>query len=164
MPDYSATADVCDEFGATAAVCSAQFRHYGSLRQFSGRIATLRCFEDNALVRATLGGPGDGRVLVIDGGGSLGTALMGDNIADLAVATGWSGVIINGAVRDVAQLRITGLGILALGSTPRRSGKAGTGAVGEPVTIGGVTFNPGDLVYADEDGVVLLPGATSAGS
>lgn len=161
MPEYSATADVCDEFGPAAAVCPTQFRHYGSLQRFSGRIATLRCFEDNALVRATLGEPGDGRVLVVDGGGSLGSALMGDNIADLALASGWSGVIINGAVRDVAQLRETDLGILALGSNPRRSGKAGTGAAGESVTIGGVTFNPGDLVYADEDGVVVLPGGDS---
>jgi len=83
---------------------------------------------------------------------------MGDNIADLAVTNGWSGVIINGAVRDVAQLRVADLGILALGSNPRRSGKTGAGAAAEPVTFGGVTFSPGDTVYADEDGVVLLPG------
>ena len=94
----------------------------------------------------------------MDGGGSLRTALMGDNIADLAVVNGWSGVIINGAVRDVAQLRVADLGILALASNPRRSGKTGAGAAGEPVTFGGVTFGPGDTVYADEDGVVLLPG------
>ena len=125
--------------------------------RFSGPVATVRCLEDNTLVRATLGEAGAGRVLVVDGGGSLGTALMGDNIADLAVASGWSGVIINGAVRDVAQLRAADLGILALGSNPRRSGKTGAGAVGEPVTFGGVTFKTGDLVYADEDGVVVLP-------
>jgi regulator of ribonuclease activity A len=161
MSEAKPTADICDEFGTAAAVCATQFRHYGSRRLFSGRVATVRCFEDNALVRSTLAEPGDGRILVVDGGGSLGTALMGDNIADLAIAHGWSGVIINGAVRDVGQLRETDLGILALGSNPRRSGKTGAGAVGEPVSFGGVTFTPGDLVYADEDGVVVLPATSS---
>ena len=161
MPETDATADICDEFGAAAAVCATRLRHYGSRRRFSGRVATVRCFEDNTLVRAALGEAGPGRVLVVDGDGSLGTALMGDNIADLAVASGWSGVIINGAVRDVAQLRAADLGILALGSNPRRSGKTGAGAAGEPVTFGGVTFNAGDLVCADEDGVVVLPGGSS---
>jgi regulator of ribonuclease activity A len=161
MSEANYTADICDEYGTAAAVCATQFRHYGSLRRFSGEVATVSCFEDNALVRATLAEPGHGRILVVDGGGSLGAALVGDNIADLAVACGWSGVIINGAVRDVARLREIDLGILALGSNPRRSGKTGAGAVGEPVTFGGVTFKPGHLVYADEDGVVVLPGGTS---
>lgn len=160
MSEAKPTADICDEFGTAAAVCATPFRHYGSQRLFSGRVATVRCFEDNALVRSTLAEPGDGRILVVDGGGSLRTALMGDNIADLAAGSGWSGVIINGAVRDVGQLRVTGLGILALGSNPRRSGKTGAGAAGEPVSFGGVTFTPGDLVYADEDGVVVLPAAS----
>ncbi len=178
MPESEgkATADICDEFGTAAAVCASPLRHFGARRRFSGRVATVRCFEDNALVRAVLGDAGDGRVLVVDGGGSQdvsgvrgsspasqqSTALMGDNIAALAAGSGWSGVIINGAVRDVAQLRETDLGILALGPTPRRSGKTGAGAAGEPVTFGGVTFAPGDLVYADEDGVVVLPGSSQA--
>ena len=159
LPEGHATADVCDESGPAAAVCAARLCHYGARRRFSGQVATVRCFEDNTLVRAALGEAGAGRVLVVDGGSSLGTALMGDNIADLAVASGWSGVIINGAVRDAAQLRAADLGILALGTNPRRSGKTGEGAAGEPVTFGGVTFSPGDLVYADEDGVVVLHGA-----
>ena len=161
MSEAKFTADICDKFGTAAAVCATQFRHYGSQRRFSGEVATVRCFEDNALMRATLTGPGHGRILVVDGGGSLESALMGDNIADLAAGSGWSGVIINGAVRDVGQLRETDLGILALGSNPRRSGKTGAGAVGEPVAFGGVTFTPGDLVYADEDGVVVLPAGSS---
>ena len=98
-------------------------------------------------------------MLVVDGGGSLGTALMGDNVADLAVANGWSGIVINGAVRDVAELRETDLGILALGANPRRSGKDGTGTIQEPVTFGGVTFVPGSLVIADEDGLVVMSDA-----
>ena len=157
MSEQKATADICDESGTAVAVCAVPLRHFGSLREFSGRVATVRCLEDNVLVRATLGEPGDGRVLVVDGGGSLASALLGDNIAELAAGTGWAGVIINGAVRDVARLREISLGILALGSNPRRSGKAGAGAVGEPVTFGGVTFTPGDTVYADEDGVVIAP-------
>jgi regulator of ribonuclease activity A len=161
MSDAKPTADICDEFGAEAAVCAAPLRHYGAQRCFSGQVVTVRCFEDNALVRATLAEPGLGQILVVDGGGSLRAALVGDNIADLAVASAWSGVIINGAVRDVARLRESDLGILALGSNPRRSGKAGAGAVGEPVTFGGVTFKPGDIVYADDDGVVVLPGGGS---
>lgn len=157
MSEAKPTADICDELGTAAAVCATPLRHYGSRRLFSGQVATVRCLEDNALVRSALGEPGDGRILVVDGGGSLESALMGDNIASLAADSGWSGVIINGAVRDVGQLRETDLGILALGSNPRRSAKTGAGTVGEPVAFGGVTFSPGDRVYADEDGVVVLP-------
>jgi regulator of ribonuclease activity A len=122
-------------------------------------VATVRCLEDNVLVRAALSEPGRGRILVVDGEGSVRTALMGDEIAGLAAANGWSGVIINGAVRDVARLRDIALGILARGSNPKRSAKTGAGTAGEPVTFGGATFRPGDVVHADEDGVVVLPPA-----
>jgi regulator of ribonuclease activity A len=159
MTEATSTADICDSRGDTAAVCALQLRHYGARRRFSGPAATVRCREDNVLLCQTLEQPGGGRVLVVDGGGSLGTALMGDNIADLGVANGWSGIIINGAVRDVAQLRQTDLGILALGVNPRRSGKDGTGTKQQPVTFGGVTFVPGSLVIADEDGVVVMSDA-----
>jgi regulator of ribonuclease activity A len=158
MSETAWTADICDEFGATAAACAAALRHYGARRWFSGPVATLSCFEDNVLLRETLSQPGRGQVLVVDAGGSLRCAVLGDNIADLAVGSGWAGVIIHGAVRDVERLRGTDLGILALGSNPRRSGKAGGGMGGEPVSFGGVTFKPGDAVYADEDGLVVLPG------
>jgi regulator of ribonuclease activity A len=152
------TADICDELEAVAATCATQFRHYGAHLRFSGEVATVRCSEDNVLVRATLSEPGCGRVLVVDGGGSLRAALMGDVIAGLAVANGWAGVIINGAVRDVARLRDMPLGILALGANPKRSAKTGAGTAAEPVAFGGATFHPGDAVHADEDGVVVLPG------
>lgn len=155
MTQTASTADICDSHSA-ALVCATRLRHYGGRQQFSGQVATVRCHEDNVLLRGTLETQGRGRVLVVDGGGSLATALMGDNVADLGVANGWSGVIINGAVRDVARLRNTDLGILALGSNPRRSAKAGKGTRGEPVTFGGVMFAPGDIVYADEDGLVVL--------
>jgi regulator of ribonuclease activity A len=156
MTKTTSTADLCDSRGDTAGVCALPLRHYGGRRRFSGPASTVRCREDNVLLRQTLEQPGGGRVLVVDGGGSLGTALMGDNVADLGVANGWAGVVINGAVRDVAQLRETGLGILALGANPRRSGKDGTGTIQEPVTFGGVTFVPGSLVIADEDGLVVI--------
>jgi regulator of ribonuclease activity A len=152
------TADICDELEAVAVTCATQLRQYGARPRFSGEVATVRCREDNVLVRATLSEPGRGRVLVVDGGGSLRTALMGDVIAGLAVANGWAGVIINGAVRDVAKLRDLPLGILALGANPKRSAKTGAGTTGEPVAFGGAIFRPGDAVLADEDGVVVLPG------
>jgi regulator of ribonuclease activity A len=158
MPETAWTADICDEFGTAAAVCAAPLRHYGARQRFSGPVATVSCFEDNVLLRETLSQPGQGRVLVVDAGGSLRCAVLGDNIADLAVGSGWAGVVIHGAVRDVERLQETDLGILALGSNPRRSGKAGAGTRGEPVSFGGVTFKPGDVVYADEDGLVVLPG------
>jgi len=127
----------------------------GTARPFSGRIVTVRCFQDNALVRSVLAEPGEGRVLVVDGGGSLHTALMGDVIATMAVENGWSGVVINGAVRDVAALRRLDLGIKALGSNPRKSAKTGAGERDVPVTFGGVTFHPGAELFSDDDGILV---------
>lgn len=151
------TADVCDKFEGTARTCVIQLRLYGARVPFAGVVDTVSCREDNVLVRAALSRPGDGRVLVVDGAGSLRTALLGDEMARLAAGNGWSGVIVNGAVRDVARLREIDLGVAALGSNPHRSGKAGAGTSGEPVSFGGVVFTPGDTVHADEDGVVLVP-------
>jgi regulator of ribonuclease activity A len=150
-----ATADLVDDFGADLASCETQFRSYGTRPRFWGRIETVRCFEDNALVKKALGTAGDARVLVVDGGGSLGTALMGDLIAGSAVAQGWAGVVINGAVRDVVALGELDLGIKALGSNPRKSGKSGEGERDVPVEFGGVTFRPGEFLYSDEDGIVV---------
>ena len=146
-----------DEHGERAAVCSTSFVQFGGARVFEGTIATVRCHEDNALVRRRLSEPGDGRVLVVDGGGSVRVALVGDVVAGLARENGWAGLVINGCVRDVAALRNLELGIKALGSTPRPSAKAGTGDADVDVTIGGVTFRPGDRLFSDDDGVVVLP-------
>ncbi|MFD5365194.1 ribonuclease E activity regulator RraA [Streptomyces tendae] len=151
------TADICDRLDGTVQTCTTQLRSYGGRTRFSGRVDTVSCLEDNVLVRAALSRPGQGRVLVVDGAGALRTALMGDAMAELARGNGWAGVIVHGAVRDVARLRETDLGVLALGSNPRRSGKAGTGTAGQPVVFGGVVFTPGDTVHADEDGVALVP-------
>lgn len=150
-----ATADLIDEFGDELQSCETQFTQYGSRLVFAGPIATVRCFRDNGLLKGILFGPGDGRVLVVDGGGSLGSALMGDLIAAGAVAAGWAGVVINGAVRDVTTLRTLDLGIKALGSNPRKSAKENVGETEVVVSFGGVEFRPGDWLYSDEDGIVL---------
>jgi regulator of ribonuclease activity A len=149
-----ATADLIDDFGDELQSCETQFRAYGARVAFAGPIATVRCHRDNGLVKSVLNTPGEGRVLVVDGAGSLGSALMGDLIAASAVRTGWAGVVINGAVRDVAALRTLDLGIKALGSNPRKSAKESAGEVGVTVTFGGVQFRPGDHLYSDEDGIV----------
>jgi regulator of ribonuclease activity A len=153
------TADLVDEHGEDLVSCDLQLRQYGAQRAFTGTVVTLRCHEDNALVKAVLGTPGDGRVLVVDGGGSLHTALMGDLIAQSAADNGWAGVVINGAVRDSAVLSGIPLGIKALGTNPRKSSKTGAGERDVPVTFGGATFSPGDQLWSDDDGVVVLPPA-----
>jgi regulator of ribonuclease activity A len=153
----TATADVVDEHGDQAAVCLIQFRSFGR-PVFSGRVATIRCHEDNVLVRSRAGEPGDGRVLVVDAGGSLNCALVGSSIAQLALDSGWAGIVLNGCVRDSTALDEVGLGVKALGTNPRASRKEGAGAVDVPVSFGSVTFGPGALLYADGDGVVVLPG------
>lgn len=152
-----ATADLVDEHGDALQSCDTQLRQYGGHASFAGTITTVRCHEDNALVKAVLGEPGEGRVLVVDGGGSVHTALLGDLIAGSAVRGGWAGVVINGAVRDVAALRALGLGVKALGSNPRKSAKSGAGERDVAVTFGGVTFSPGAWLVSDDDGVVVLP-------
>jgi regulator of ribonuclease activity A len=151
----TSTADVVDRYGAAASVCLIQFRSFGA-RAFSGTVETVRSVEDNVLLKQRLGEPGEGRVLVVDGGGSLACALMGDNIATLARESGWAGVVINGCVRDSVALDELGLGVKALGTNPRPSRKEGAGDVDVPVTFGGVTFEPGAQLWADEDGVVVL--------
>jgi regulator of ribonuclease activity A len=149
------TADLVDEIGPDVRSCDVQLRQYGGVSRFYGRVRTIRCLEDNALVRQVLSSPGHGQVLVVDGAGSLHTALVGDVIAALAVENGWRGLVRHGAVRDVAALGMLTIGIKALGSNPRKSGKTGAGEVDVPVSFGGVTFKPGDLLFSDEDGIIV---------
>lgn len=155
------TADLADEYGDQLRVCDVQFTSYGALRSFAGPIRTVACHEDNALLHALLREPGEGAVVVVDGGASLRTALLGDLMAGRARDNGWAGLVILGAVRAAAVLAGVAVGVQALGTNPRKSGKAGKGEVDVPVTFDGVTFRPGDILHADGDGVVLLP--TSAG-
>ena len=119
----------------------------------------MRCDEDNALLKSVLSTPGEGGVLVIDGGGSLHTALVGDVIAELARSNGWIGLVVHGAVRDASTLRGIELGIKALGTNPRKSSKTGTGDRDVTVSFGGVTFVPGDIAYSDDDGIVVVAAA-----
>jgi regulator of ribonuclease activity A len=149
------TADLYDERGEELASVSLQFQSLGGRTHFSGPVRTIRCFQDNALVKSTLATAGNGAVLVVDGGGSLGTALMGDMIAESAVANGWAGVIINGAIRDREALAQLDLGVKALGSNPRKSAKAGAGEVDVDVRIDGVTIRPGVTVWCDPDGILV---------
>jgi regulator of ribonuclease activity A len=152
------TADLVDEHGEALQSCDLQLRQFGGRRRFHGPLRTVACFEDNALVRQVLSEPGDGAVLVVDGGGSLHTALVGDLIAGLAQANGWAGLVVHGAVRDTEALAGLDIGVKALGSNPRKSAKLATGQVDVPVHFGGVSFRPGEHLYSDEDGVVVLRG------
>ncbi|MFI6086264.1 ribonuclease E activity regulator RraA [Streptomyces sp. NPDC051217] len=149
------TADICDEYGETVQSCTTQFRLFGARRWFEGVVTTVRCYDDNVLLRTTVAEPGTGRVLVVDGGGSLDTALLGDVIAGAAASNGWEGVIIHGAVRDVDALAEVRIGVKALGSNPRKSRKEGAGERDVDVSFGGVTFAPGCRVYSDADGILV---------
>ncbi|MCH9666859.1 MAG: ribonuclease E activity regulator RraA [Actinomycetia bacterium] len=152
------TADLVDEIGSEVRSCDLQFGQYGGRSQFAGPITTVRCFEDNALLKSLLSEPSDGGVLVIDGEGSLHAALVGDVIAELGRSNGWSGLIVNGAVRDSAILRTLDIGIKALGTNPRKSAKTGLGVRDAPVEFGGVVFVPGHIAYSDDDGIVVSVG------
>ena len=149
------TADLCDSFAGSVQLAQPLFRDFGGASRFAGEVETLRVFEDNALVRQALETKGHGRVLVVDGGGSLRTALVGGRLAVLAQENGWGGLIVNGCVRDSVEIRRVAVGIKALSTCPMRSGKDGSGEQGVPVSFAGVTFSPGHFVYADEDGIVV---------
>ncbi|MEZ5627747.1 MAG: ribonuclease E activity regulator RraA [Rhodocyclaceae bacterium] len=148
-------ADLCDQFDAEVRVVEPMFRSFGGKSAFHGRITTLKVFEDNSLVRTALEGPGNGRVLLIDAGGSKRCAMVGDQLAVLGVNNGWAGIVVYGCIRDAKAIASMPIGVFALGTHPRKSVKKGVGDVDIPVTFGGVTFTPGDVLYADEDGVVV---------
>ncbi|ANE42881.1 ribonuclease E activity regulator RraA [Deinococcus puniceus] len=160
MTDTSAvfaTTDLSDAH-PEAQILAPIFRDYGGQPCFSGPAFTLQVFENNPLVRSRLETPGLGRVLVVDGGGSLNCALLGGMLGQFGVQNGWAGIIIHGCVRDTAELRALPIGIRALAAYPRRSGKVAGGEVGVAVTFAGVTIDPGDQIYADQDGILVLPG------
>lgn len=155
-----ATTDLCDEHpdlldGGQLAVLPPVLRHFGGRRVFRGRATTLKVFEDNALVRATLEAPGNGNVLVIDGGASLRRALVGGQLALLAQNNGWAGIIVDGCVRDVDDIDALDIGVRALAACPRKSAKKGEGERNVGVLIAGMPVQPGDWIYADADGVLV---------
>lgn len=149
------TADLCDEYGEYIQVCEPLFRSYGKKQCFYGRIATLKVLDDNVLVKKALETLPAGTVLVVDGGGSTRCALLGDNLAAIAAARQLAGIIINGCVRDVAELKEIELGIFALASMPKKSKKEGKGEENRPLSFGGIEWHPNHYVYADEDGVIV---------
>jgi len=158
MTTSRATADICDAHGDAVQVCEPVFHVYGGRVAFAGPISTVRCFEDNTRVKEALDSAGEGRVLVVDGGGSRRHALLGGNLGAAAVKHGWVGVVIHGCIRDSTELAPLPLGIRALGTMPLRSEKRGEGERDVPVRFAGVTFRPGDWLYADEDGVIVARG------
>lgn len=154
------TPDLCDEYPDQVRVVAAMingcgFRNFGGRRSFGGEIVTIKCFEDNSLVKEHAGNPGKGKVMLVDGGGSLRKALLGDMIAENAVKNGWEGIIIYGCVRDVDALGELDLGVQALASIPLKTEKRGIGDYGVALEFGGVVFNPGEYVYADSNGIIV---------
>jgi len=150
-----ATADLHDQHEGKVEVAEPLFRDYGGRSEFHGQVFPVRVFEDNSLVRRALEGPGQGRVLVIDGGASLRCALVGDLLAALAVKNNWNGILVNGCVRDAGALAGIAVGIKALNTNPRKSVKKGQGEEGVEVTFAGLTFRPGQWLYADRDGILI---------
>ena len=153
------TPDLCDQYeaelGQTVRVVAPMFQRYGGRASFSGQIVTLKLFEDNSLVREALGEEGSGKVLVVDGGGSLRCALVGDQLGILAQKNGWAGIVVYGCIRDSADINQLDIGVRALNTHPQKSVKKGIGDKNVKVTFGGTTFVPGEWLYADEDGVLV---------
>ncbi|HSR62460.1 MAG TPA: ribonuclease E activity regulator RraA [Gammaproteobacteria bacterium] len=149
------TADLYDEFGDRLQVVLPLFRDFGGKRAFHGPVSTVKVHEDNSLVRAALEEPGEGRVLVVDGGESLRCALLGDMLAKLGMDNGWTGIVVSGCIRDSAEIASMDIGVKAIGTNPRKSVKKGAGDRDIPVCFAGVEFRPGHFLYADEDGILV---------
>lgn len=149
------TADLCDDFSADLQILEPGFISYGANTSFCGPISTIKCFEDNSRVREQLSTPGEGRVLVVDAGGSRRCAMLGDLLAAKAVDNGWNGVVMNSLIRDSVEIGTMPLGVMALGTHPLKSEKKNIGEIDLTVKFGGVIFETGDWLYADEDGIVV---------
>ena len=149
------TPDICDQFPGQLQIAEPLFTEFGGKDNFSGEIVTIKCFEDNSLVKQNLATAGHGKVLVVDGGGSLRSALLGDLLGAMAVRNGWQGVLVNGCVRDVEILKSMDLGVRALNCYPLKSNKRNEGQLNVPVRFAGVNFEPGQYLYADENGIVV---------
>lgn len=151
------TCDLFDAHGDALGVLPTGLMHFGARRAFHGAAVTVKTYEVNSRVRELAHSPGEGRVMVVDGGGSDRRALMGDRLAAAAAENGWAGAVIWGAVRDVDELARTDLGIMAMARTPARCVRKDEGEIGCPVVIAGVTVRPGDMIVADADGVIVAP-------
>ncbi|WP_293752098.1 ribonuclease E activity regulator RraA [uncultured Paraglaciecola sp.] len=151
------TPDLCDEYPELVQVVEPMFNNFGGKDNFGGQIVTVKCHEDNSKVKELVDTDGSGKVMVVDGGGSLRHALLGDMLAEKAVKNGWEGLVIYGCIRDVDVIVQTDLGVQALATNPLKTDKRGLGDVDVPVKFGGVVFNPGEYVYADNNGVIISP-------
>ena len=149
------TPDIADEYPEDVHAIELDFRNYGAVKAFSGEVVTVKCFEDNSVIKELVGTPGEGRVIVADGGGSKRRALLGDMLAAKAADNGWAGLIICGVIRDVDEIGNTELGVQALGTIPLKTEKLGHGQQGIPLQMGGVKVHPGDWAYADNNGVLI---------
>lgn len=149
------TTDLCDQFAGEIQIAEPIFRDFGGLRVFHGPIVTLKVYEDNSLLRAALEEPGAGRVLVVDGGGSMHCALLGEQLAELALNNGWAGLVINGCIRDSTAIAALPIGVRALATHPARSAKRGIGERDNIVRFAGISFLSGEHAYLDEDGLVV---------
>ena len=147
--------DICDDFYDDIQVLEPLFSDYGGKQKFCGEIVTLKCFEDNSLVRDLVRSEGAGRVIVVDGGGSLRRAMLGDLLAAKAAENSWQGLLINGCVRDVEILETINLGVKAINSIPVKTDKRGEGQLEIPVSFAGAQIEPGQFLYADANGVVI---------
>lgn len=154
MSDFK-TADLCDDFDAELSILDPDFTGFGQRSRFYGQVTTIKCFEDNSLVREAVSSPGQKRVLVIDGAASFRCALLGDQLAELAIKNNWNGIIVNGCIRDSYDISTMSIGIKALATHPLKSTKRGVGERDVAINFSGVTFRPGDYVYSDEDGIVV---------
>lgn len=150
----SMTADLMDASEGAYQSCETQFRQFGAHPVFEGRIRTVRCDGDTVLVKRVLAEPGDGQVLIVDGGGAMYSALLGDRTAAVAAERGWAGIVVFGAVRDADALRTVPIGIKALGTNPRKPRQEGKGEIDADVTFGGVTFRAGEMAWSDSDGLI----------
>lgn len=149
------TPDLCDEFENEIQIAEPVLKHFGGKKAFSGKVVTVKCFEDNSKVKELLDQPGEGRVLVVDGEGSLRRSLLGDMLGEKAVINGWAGIVVYGAVRDIEMLEKLSLGILALAPIPLKTEKLGKGEIDVAVSFAGLNIRPGDYLYADKSGVII---------
>ena len=151
------TPDLCDKYPALVQVLEPLLSNFGGKSSFGGEIVTIKCHEDNSLIATHVNDGGTGKVLVVDGGGSLRCGMLGDNLAGKAASNGWEGIIIYGCIRDVDIIAEIELGVQALASHPMKSVKKNIGELNVPVSFGGVTFHPGHFVYADNNGIIVSP-------
>jgi len=153
--EHLPTPDLCDQNEGDVEALNMQFNHYGQIKSFFGQVVTVKCFEDNSKVKEAISQPGLGKVLVVDGSGSMSKALLGDMIAETAIQNQWSGVVIAGCIRDVQVIEQLAIGVKALGTHPMKTEKRGEGEVDVPITLGDITIEPGQYLYADSNGIII---------